>query len=408
MAHQRWIALVDLDAFFASVEELLNPELRGVPLIVGGSPEHRGVVASASYAAREYGVRSAMPVAQALRLCPQAVVVPARHGEYGARSKAIMEMLHEITPVVEQVSVDEAFLDLTGCERLWGPVEEIGRAIRRRIKEEHGLPASVGIAANKLVAKIACDSGKPQGLVLVQPGQEQAFLAPLPIETLWGVGKVTGQRLRGCGIRTVGDLAEWSEEQLRPIFGNAAHDLYRRARGIDTSELHTTAERQSISQERTFAHDVSDRRFLERALLRMSDDVAARLRQRGMVAQTVRIKLRYSDFATVTRQTTLPQATDQEQVIYRVALELLEDNWRTGQPLRLLGVAAANLLADAGYQLELFDQRDQRQIRLHDTLDAIRDRYGTDAITRASSLERRSASKKPRERPENANDGSGN
>lgn len=384
---QRWIIHVDLDAFFASVEELLNPKLRGKPIIVGGDPRKRGVVSSASYPARAYGVRSAMPVARALRLCPHAVVVPPRQGEYGARSRAVMDILGQITPVVEQASIDEAFLDVTGCQRLWGPPQEIGQLIQRRVMEEQHLPVSLGIATSKLVGKIACDMGKPRGLVVVQPGEEQAFLAPLPIEKLWGVGKVTGARLREMGVQTIGDLARWPEERLGEVFGESGRNLYQSARGIDPSPVRTSGERRSISQERTFARDVGKMETLQRTLLRMSENVASRLRRGGLVAQTVRIKLRYADFTTLTRQATLEQPTDQGQVIYERALGLLRKNWARRRKLRLLGVAASGLLDGSGYQLALFDRSDQRRTRLNRALDQIRGRFGRDAILRASLLD---------------------
>ncbi|NLG50522.1 MAG: DNA polymerase IV [Chloroflexi bacterium] len=384
---QRWIIHVDLDAFFASVEELLQPALRGKPLIVGGNPNERGVVSSASYAARAYGVRSAMPVAQALRLCPQAIVVPPRHGEYSRRSRAVMDILREITPAVEQISIDEAFLDVTGCERLWGPVREIGELIQRRVMDEQRLPVSLGIATNRLVAKIACDLGKPKGLVLVEPGTEAAFLAPLPIERLWGVGQVTGGKLRKMGIATIGDLAGWPEAQLARVLGEQGRGLALAARGVDESPLHISRDQRSISQERTFVRDVADEETLQRVLSRMSERVAARLRERHLVGQTVRIKLRYPDFTTITRQVTMPQPTDQGQLIYDQAWKLLGRNWHAGEAVRLLGVAVSGLLSEGGYQLGLFDQQDQRRIRLNRTLDDIRSRFGDDAIQRASWLE---------------------
>ncbi len=387
---------VDLDAFFASVEELLNPALRGKPLVVGGRPEGRGVVSSASYAARAYGVRSAMPMAQALRLCPQAIVVPGRHQEYSRHSHAVMDILYEITPAVQQISIDEAFLDVTGCERLWGPPEAIGRLIQRRVREEQGLPISVGIAANRLVAKIACDAGKPQGLVLVPQGEEAAFLAPRPIETLWGVGQVTGRRLRALGIATIGDLAAWDEERaVRTLGERHGRGLWRRAQGLDDSPVQPGSERRSISQEQTFAHDVADRLFLERTMLRMSEAVAARLRRRGWVAQTVRIKLRDPDFVTQTRQETLAQPTDQPEAIYEAARRLLDAHWTAGRPLRLLGVGVDGLLDEAGYQLTLFERDDQRRIRLNQALDEIRDRFGDEAITRAALLRRQHRPEEP-------------
>jgi len=383
---QRWIILADLDAFFASVEELLNPALRGKPVIVGGDPRQRGVVSSASYAARAFGVRSAMPMTRALRLCPQAVLVSPHYEEYARRSRAVMDILGEITPVVEQVSIDEAFLDVTGCERLWGSVSEIGCLIQRRIKEEQGLPASLGIAASKLVAKIACDVGKPQGLIRVEPGEESEFLAPLVVERLWGVGKVTGARLRASGVKTIGDLTSWSEESLVEAFGEIGHALYAGARGIDPSPVESAHERRSISQERTFARDLGEAEVIRRLLLGMCEDLASALRKSHLVAQTVRIKLRYPDFITMTRQATLSQPTDQGAAIHDMARKLLDDNWHEGQLLRLFGVAVSGLLDGGGYQLGLFEQADQRQIRLDHALDVIRERFGSRAITRASLL----------------------
>ena len=386
---QRWIIHVDLDAFFASVEELLNPDLRGKPIVVGGNPSQRGVVSSASYAARAYGVRSAMPMAQALRLCPPAVIVTPHHTEYTRRSRAVMDILHQITPAMEQISVDEAFLDVTGCEHLWGAVHEIGELIQRRVVEEEQLPVSLGIASSKLVAKIACDYGKPQGLVIVQPGEEQAFLAPLGIERLWGVGQVTGDRLRSLGIHTIGDLARWDESKLVRTFGDIGHGLYTSARGIDRSPVHSSHERRSISQEITFAQDTGDGATIRRTLLYMCEKVASRLRDEHLVAQTVRIKLRFPDFTTITRQVTLKQPTDQAQVIHEAARQLLYKNWREGRLLRLLGVGTSSLLNHSGYQLGLFDQIDQRRIRLNRTLDKIRAKFGSKAIVRASLLRRR-------------------
>ncbi len=383
---QRWIMLVDIDAFFASVEELHDPTLRGKPLIVGGNPAKRGVVLSASYAARAYGVRSAMPMAQALRLCPQAIVVPPRRHEYSQRSQAVMAVLREITPEVEQVSIDEAFLDVSGCERLWGPVHEMGELVRRRILDEQGISVSLGIASSKLVAKMACQAGKPGGIVVVLPGEEAAFLASLPIEQLWGVGRVTAERLREWRVRTIGDLVAVPQEDLVRLLGEAGRRLYNHARGIDHTPLHTSRDRHSISQERTFAKDVGDQVLLQRTLLRMSEQVAWRLRELRLVAQTVKLKLRYPNFETVTRQASLDQPTDQGQKIYASARGLLDENWRSGERIRLLGVGVSGLLEGGGYQLDLFDSSDLKRARLNAALDEIRDRFGSDAIQRASLL----------------------
>lgn len=383
---QRWIILVDLDAFFASVEELLNPALAGKPIIVGGDPTQRSVVSSASYAARAYGVRSAMPMGQALRLCPQAILVHPHYHEYSRRSRQVMDILRQITPAVEPVSIDEAFLDVTGCEKLWGSPYEIGQLIHRMVGAELHLPVSVGIASNRLVAKIACEVGKPRGLVLVDRGCEAAFLAPLPIEKLWGVGRVTGAKLREYGIHTIGDLAQQPEEQLVALWGESGRHLSLAARGIDRTPLQLAHERRSISQERTFAQDVGDAATIHATLLGMSESVAARLREGALMATTVRLKLRYPDFSTLTRQATLPQPTDQDQLIHHQARKLLDANWREGLPLRLLGVGASGLLESGGYQLNLYDQQDQKRIRLTATVDAIRSRYGWEAIKRASLL----------------------
>lgn len=387
-APARWIIHVDLDAFFASVEELLEPSLRGRPLVVGGRPDARGVVSSASYAARAHGVRSAMPVAQALRLCPDAVLVAPRHDVYAEHSRRVMDILAGYTPLFEQLSIDEAFLDVTGCERLYGPADELARAIQSRVSEECGLPASLGVASSKLVAKIACDTGKPRGLVVVPQGGEEAFLAPLPIERLWGVGAVTGARLRRLGVETIGDLVAWPEGELVERFGEVGRRLHAACRGLDEDGVQPDRARRSISQERTFARDVDDPVVLRRALLTMSEEVAARLRGARAVAQTVRLKMRYADLSITTRQTTLPQPTDQGQVIAAEALALLERYWQRAHPLRLVGVGVSGLLDEGGYQLGLLERDDQRNVRLNEALDEIRSRFGRDAIRRGTVKKR--------------------
>jgi len=383
---QRWIIHLDLDAFFASVEELLRPEIRGKPVIVGGSPEGRGVVSSASYAARAYGVRSAMPMARALRLCPSAVRVAPRHRVYAEHSERVMDILRQYTPATEQISVDEAFLDVTGCDRLWGTAPEIARQIQRRVRDECGLPSSLGVATCKLVAKIACSNGKPRGLVTVPAGEEQAFMAPFPVENLWGVGVMIGERLRARGVARVGDLVSWSRQALEDTFGEAAGWLYDAARGIDPSPVQPERMRKSISQERTFGEDVSDLEVLRRSLLGMSEHVTGALRRRHLVAQTVRLKLRYADFSTALRQSTLAQPTDQGQVVFDRVLDLFEQQWQPGRPVRLLGVGVSGLLERGGYQLGLFEHQDEQNARLNHALDQIRTRYGQGAIQRASLL----------------------
>jgi DNA polymerase IV len=350
----RAVLHIDLDAFFAAVEILENPALAGRPVLVGGRPQQRGVVAAASYAARAFGCRSAMPMAQALKLCPEAVVLPARHSLYRQYSRRVMDMLHALTPLVEQISIDEAFLELTEQVADWEDAVEMARRLQAQVRNEIGLSASLGVATNKQVAKVASDFDKPGGLTVVRPGEEAAFLAPLPARALWGVGPVTAERLAGMGVQTVGELAALPDETLRAAFGRHGPDLGRRARGIDDSPLVVEHERKSISQERTFDRDIAELRPLKQHLWRMSQAVAGYL-QRGEVAGgVVAIKLRYGDFTTLTRQMTLPLPSDDAVEIYRAALTLLERAWEPGRPVRLLGVGAHQLSQPSG-QLSLFD-----------------------------------------------------
>ncbi len=380
----RRIIHIDLDAFFASVEELLNPGIAGQPIIVGGGPGRRGVVASASYAARAYGVRSAMPTAQALRLCPQAILIPGDPERYSEISDQVMALLSEYTPLIEKVSIDEAFLDVTGCERLWGPAEEIARTIQRRVKEEVGLPSSVGVAANKLLAKMASEEGKPGGLVMVPPGQEAAFLAPLLVERLWGVGPATAQRLHALGVETIGELARLPLDLLEKGFGALGRVLYRCARGRDDSLLTPRREPKSIGHEHTFARDLTTLLEVQRYLLDLSERVGRRLRGHKMRGRTITVKLRHSDFTTLTRSATLPRPTDLDQAIYDQAVEILRREWRTGMRLRLAGVTISNLTPRLPSQLDLFDQREAKLRRLNRAVDEIRERYGDEALQRAS------------------------
>lgn len=382
--HPRSIIHVDLDAFFASVEELLDPSIAGLPIIVGGDPSKRGVVASASYAARAYGVRSAMPMGQALRLCPHAIVRHGHREAYASYSERVMAILAEYTPLLEQVSIDEAFLDVTGCEQLFGPPEEIAQRIQQRILHELGLPSSLGVASNKLVAKVASTLAKPRGLIVVPPGQEAAFLAPLPIEYLWGIGKVTAERLHNLSVETIGQLAALPDQQMKVLFGSAAVEMQRRALGIDDNPVGIEARRKSVSQEHTFARDVTDIHKLKRHLLEMSEELAAQLRKDGTCARTVVLKMRYPDFKTITRRATLAQPTDLTEVIYVQAIALLQKEWRQGTRIRLIGLGATGLIQ--ARQLGLFEASSQRLLKLSQTVDQIRSKYGKQAICRASLL----------------------
>jgi DNA polymerase-4 len=349
----RAIVHLDLDAFFAAVEVLEDASLAGKPVIVGGSPEGRGVVASASYPARAFGIRSAMPTYRALRLCPQAVVLPPRHRLYRDYSRRVMAVLGEASPLLEQMSIDEAYIDLTECTSDWQDCVDLAREIQARVRDEVRLSASLGVATNKLVAKVASDHDKPGGLTVVRPGEEAAFLAPLPVRVLWGVGPVTAQKLAALGVQTVGDLVLLGEGTLQARFGQYGLDLARRARGIDTRPVSTEHETKSVSQERTFRRDVSDARTLAEQLEQLSRGVARRLERHGLAAATIGVKIRYADFTTLSRQMTLDVPTDEEQTIYQAAWTLFERTWKRGRPIRLLGVAGRNLAPPAG-QLSLW------------------------------------------------------
>ena len=387
----RKIIHLDLDAFFCAVEALQDPSLLGEPFAVGGRPEYRGVVSSASYAARRYGVRSAMPTARALQLCPDLILVSGRHSQYGDYSRKVMRHLHNFAHSVQQISIDEAFIDVSD---LRAPAEKIAGDLQLCIWEDLQLPCSLGVATSKLVAKIANNVGKasaktkgpPMAITVVPPGEEAAFLAPLPITELWGVGPKTGENLRQLGINTIGDLADWPHEDLIHRFGKHGDDLARRARGLDDRPVATERGTKSISHEVTYAQDVTDEDQLKRTILRLSDNVGRRLRKARLRAATVKIKLRWSDFTTLTRQLTLPEPTDQDAVIYEAALKLLHANWRPGRPVRLIGVGTMNL-NDPATQLRLWQTGTEKGQRLQETLDGLRDRFGRDAIQRAFVVE---------------------
>ncbi len=385
----RKILHLDLDAFFCAVEEQHNPSLRGKPFAVGGRPDERGVVASCSYPARAFGVRSAMPMARAVRLCPDLIIVPARHGEYSRVSRRVMAILHDLTPEVEQVSIDEAFLDVTmRPER----ASALARDLQRRINEELRLPCSLGVATSKLIAKIANNVGKaeargggpPNAIKVVLPGQEAAFLAPLPVRELWGVGPRTAERLAGMGIHTIGEIAATPPDWLIRAFGKHGADLHRRAQGIDERPLETEHAQKSVSKETTFVRDVSDEAELKRTLRRLSDGVGRSLRRAGLKGTTVKVKLRWADFTTLTRQATLGHPVDTDDAIYAAAEALFARSWPRGRPVRLIGVGVSGF--DAGVQLGLWDGPTEGAQQLTTALDALRDRFGEGAIRRASDL----------------------
>jgi DNA polymerase IV len=377
----RTILHVDLDAFFAAVEQRDRPELRGKPVIVGGGgPNDRGVVSTASYEARVFGVRSAMPLRTAGRLCPHGIFLPVDGAKYQAVSREVMAVLRRFTPQVEPISIDEAFLDVTGSRSLFGDGEAIGRRIKDEVRSAVDLTISVGVATTKLVAKIASDLRKPDGLVVVPPGTEAEFLAPLEIGRLWGVGAKSAAVLRDDGVRTIGDLAALPGDLLERRFGKMGPMLGERARGLDADPVAGREAAKSIGHEHTFDVDTSDPDQIERTLLAMSEGVAGRLRDSGVRATTITVKIRDTTFRTITRQRTLKEPTDLTGPIFRTALELARPEVR-GIRIRLLGVTASGL--GEREQLSLFDADDPRQRRVVQATDALRHRYGERAVTRA-------------------------
>ncbi len=381
---ERTILHVDLDAFFAAVEQRDRPELRGRPVVVGGGgPTDRGVVSAASYEARRYGIRSAMPLRTAGALCPDAVFLPVDGRKYQAVSRQVMAILRRFTPLVEPISIDEAFLDVTGSAALFGSGPEIARRIKSAIRDELDLTASVGVATTKLVAKIASELRKPDGFVVVRPGEEAAFLAPLPISRLWGVGPRTAQALLDYGVRSIGDLARLPPDLLVRRFGKHGADLGDRARGIDPDPVGDGEAAKSIGHEHTFDVDTNDREVIERTLLAMADGVAGRLRSAGVKAGTIHVKIRDSSFRTITRQRTLAEPTDLTEPIWHAALELARPELR-GIRVRLLGVTASHL--GEREQLGMFSSEDSRRRKAVEAADALRRRYGERVVTRARLL----------------------
>jgi DNA polymerase-4 len=388
---RRWprvIVHVDLDAFFAAVEQRDRPELRGRPVIVGGGgPSDRGVVSAASYEARVFGVRSAMPLRTAARLCPHAVFLPVDFERYRRVSQQVMAILARFSPLVEQVSIDEAFLDASGLTAWSGGPEALARSVKTAIRDEVGLTASVGVATSKLVAKVASDLSKPDGLLVVPPGEEAAFLAPLPVERLWGVGPRTQSALEELGIRTIGQLAAFPAGSLQHRFGRLGLLLHERARGIDPDPVEGGPRRpKSLGREHTFPVDISDRDLAERTLLALCDAVAAELRAQGWQARTLRVKVRTHDFQTITRQRRLADPTDVAEPLWEAARQLAAPHLGA-RPIRLLGVAATDLVP--GAQLALFSAHGatETERRISQAMDAVRHRFGSGALTRARLLD---------------------
>jgi DNA polymerase-4 len=387
----RIILHLDLDAFFCAVEETRNPSLSGVAFAVGGKPNERGVVASCSYAARKMGVRSAMPMSRAVRLCPGLIIVPGHHRLYSEVSKKVMDILHNQSGLVEQISIDEAFLDISDIQ---DEPERLARGLQARIRDELHLPSSIGIASNKLVAKIATEVGKalalkrikaqgltepPNAVTVVPFGKEAAFLSPLPADMLWGVGPKTSKRLSEFGIHTIGDIAKWPENELIRLFGENGRDLSHHAKGIDNRPIVTERETKSVSQEVTFSVDVGNDKTLEKTLREQSAEVARQLRKENLAGKTIKLKIRWPDFTTLTRQTTLNSPTDVGDEIAATAVKLMRSVRKPNQAVRLIGVGVSGL-GQPIRQLGLWDSDSERSRKVQEVVEALQEKYGKDVI----------------------------
>jgi DNA polymerase-4 len=371
-----------MDAFYASVEQLDNPELKGKPVIVGGS-SRRGVVSAASYEARKFKIHSAMPIAQAMNLCPHGVFLPVRMKRYRQISGRIFALYQRFTPLVEPLSLDEAFLDVTGSNKLFGSAEDIAAQIKKLVFQEIGLKVSAGVASSKLVAKIASDLNKPDGLTIVPPGQEEIFLAPLPIKRLWGVGRKTQGELNLLGVRTIGDIVNIPPDLLEKKFGKHGKSLFYKARGIDARDVDTISERKSVGHEYTFDTDLVDEEIIHKELLDLADQVAKRLRRKELHCRTITLKVKYHDFQQITRSKTIGNETSDSKKIIHEVLRLLQKTAVGNKPVRLLGISVANLKPiDGAMQPSLFKEEGgtQKRQEVNKAVDAINEKFGATAI----------------------------
>lgn len=386
----RTILHIDMDAFYASVEERDQPALAGKPVIVGGTPQGRGVVAAANYAAREYGIHSAMPAATARRLCPHAIFLPARHAYYAEVAHQLRTIFCRYTPLVEPLSLDEAFLDVTDSRKLFGEAPTIGRSIKREIAQELSLTASVGVAPNKFLAKVASDLGKPDGFVVVDPEHVLAFLDPLPVTRLWGVGKVASRRLRERGVNSIGELRGTSQAWLQQLFGKQGEHLWRLAHGIDERVVIADSETKSISHETTFERDITERDTLRSWLSELTEQVGVRLRRYGLHGRTVQVKIRFTDFRTITRAHTMAQPSNITHELWQVAVRLLEGNLPARNPgVRLLGVGVSGFEQEPVQDLLFAQSARDKQLRLDAISDDVKQRFGASSLRRALDLQRR-------------------
>jgi len=387
----RKVLHVDLDAFFCSVEEVLNPTLKGKIFATGGSPESRSVITSCTYSARQFGIRSAMPVKTALRIYPKLQIIKGHFHEYQSFSRKVMQLLQSQSPLFEQVSIDEAFLDVTDLPQ---PLEIIALELQEKILSTVGLPCSIGCASNKLVAKMATNYGKslkkhsnaPMSIMAIEPGQEAVFLATQPVIALWGVGPKGSSILKGLGINKISDIVEAPFPLLEKYFGKYAEILVRHAMGIDNAPVENIREIKSVSNEHTFSQDITDTQHVICKLRKISENVGYRLRKKGLSGRSVHIKIRWADFKSITRQITLQQPTNNERVIFKVANDLLLNEWSENKPIRLIGVGVSGLVSIC-YQLSLFNDEDEREQKLFRAIDNLREKYGSAIIKQGAEIE---------------------
>ena len=389
-SEQRAIMHVDMDAFYAAIEQRDNPELKGKPVIVGGSIESRGVVSTASYEARKYGVHSAMAMTEAHRRCPQGVYLPVDMQKYRRVSRQIMEIFHRFTPEVEAISLDEAFLDVTGSRKLFGTAEEIGREIKRLIQQEVQLTASVGLSYNKFLAKLASDMDKPDGFYQIRPEELESKVWPLPIRRMMGVGSKTAQMLEKMGVTTIGQLAGMNTGLLEHLLGKQGIMMHEMANGIDNRPVEPVRESKSVGRETTFPQDISEKYLLETILFTLTDDVCHTLRSSNLKGKTVSIKIRYPDFHSITRAVTLEQYTSSFEPVFAAVQQLMQHNYKDGTAVRLIGVSVSNLKKDDQIveQQDLFqdDTLQKKQNALNSVMDSINGKYGGDTVRRARKL----------------------
>ncbi len=390
----RCIIHLDMDAFYAAIEEMDHPEYRGKPLVVGADPKGgrgRGVVATANYEARKYGIRSALPVSKAYRLCPHAIFVPGRPQRYSEISRLVMRILGDFSPQIQQISIDEAFLDITQTANSFGGPKSLAEKLKTRIRAEVGLTASVGLASNMFVAKVASDLQKPDGLTICPPGHEKEFLALLPINKLWGVGPKTEARLRDYGFNTIGDLARCSQEMLAKKFGKWGAHLWALSNGIDQRAVEDGGPRKSISQEHTWDEDVADPAIVEKRIWKIADDLSRYMREEKIKGRVLTVKIRLEGFLTYTRRQTLSEHTNDAELMREVALKLFRGFEREDKKIRLIGVNLSDLNTHGAEQLQLFDQPENKnKDKVAQLLDTLKEKFGEDAAARASLVGERS------------------